>query len=289
MNLSISNNKILVIGASSSIGTSILKFDKKKKFIGTYFKNKKKNLVKFDPSKYKISEKFDLNKISLVVLLQGMTKNDDCLKNKKLSNFINITLNKKMIDDLVLNNKPFIFFSTEWIYPGTKKFNSEKSRVLPVNLYARQKLVLEKYIKKKTKKFFILRLAKTYTNIISDNSFVNNWNKMIKKKINIFKCYKDQFYSPVYSKDIFRFIFFVEKKKSYGLYNFGGPERLSRIKCLKIFLKQKKIKNFRVIEQKMPKKVPKDVSINIRKLKKIKFQTSKFRNNLYEVYNFKRI
>ena len=285
MSLSILNKKILVIGASSSIGSSILKFDKKKKFIGTYFRNKKKNLLKFDPSKEKISEKFNLKNISIVVLLQGITKNDECVKNKKLSNFVNIDLNKKMINDLILNKKPFIFFSTEWVYSGTKKFNSEKSKVLPVNLYARQKLIIEKYIQKKAKKFFILRLAKTYTNVLSDNSFLNNWNKMIKRKKNVFKCYRDQFYSPLYSKDIFRFIFHVERNKNYGLYNFGGPERYSRIDCLKIFLNLKKIKNFKVIEQKIPNKYPKDVSFNIDKLKKIKFLPSKFINNLYEIYN----
>ncbi len=285
MSLSILNKKILVIGASSSIGSSIFKFDKKKKFIGTYFRNKKKNLFKFDPSKEEISEKFNLKKISIVVLLQGITKNDQCVKNKKLSNFVNIDLNKKMINDLILNKKPFIFFSTEWVYSGAKKFNSEKSKVLPANLYARQKLIIEKYIQKKAKKFFILRLAKTYTNVVSDNSFLNNWNKMIKRKKNVFKCYRDQFYSPLYSKDIFRFIFHAEKNKNYGLYNFGGPERYSRIDCLKIFLNLKKIKKFKVIEQKIPSKYPKDVSFNIDKLKKIKFLPSKFINNLYEIYN----
>ena len=43
MSSSISSKKILVIGASSSIGKSLFKYDKKKKFIGTYYKNKKKN------------------------------------------------------------------------------------------------------------------------------------------------------------------------------------------------------------------------------------------------------
>ena len=72
---------------------------KKKKLIGTYYRNKKKNLIKFDPSKQKISEKFNLKEISLVVLLQGITKNDDCVKNRKFSNFVNIKLNKKMINE----------------------------------------------------------------------------------------------------------------------------------------------------------------------------------------------
>ena len=93
-------------------------------------------------------------------MLQGITKNDECVKNKKLSNFVNIDLNKKMINDLILNKKPFIFFSTEWVYSGTKKFNSEKSKVLPANLYARQKLIIEKYIQKKSKKIFYFKTGK---------------------------------------------------------------------------------------------------------------------------------
>ncbi len=288
MNSSFLNKKILVIGASSSIGVSIFKFDIKKKLIGTYYKNKKKNLFKYDPSKNKISEVIDLDRISLVVLLHGITKNAECVKNKKKSNFVNITLNKKIINELVRLKKPFIFFSTEWVYPGTKKFNSENNKVNPVNLYARQKLVIEKFIKKKSKKYFILRIAKTYTNIKSDNSFLNKWNKMINKKIRNFKCYKDQYYSPVFSKDIYRFILFAEKIKNYGIYNFGGSERFSRLHCLKTFLKFKKVKNFHIAEQFVPKHLPKDVSFNIKKLGKIKFKTSKFKNNLYEIYKPKK-
>ena len=120
----------------------------------------KKFYLNLTHQKKKISEKFNLKKISLVVLLQGITKNDDCVKNRKFSNFVNIDLNKKMINDLVLNEKPFIFFSTEWVYPGTKKFNSEKSIVLPANLYARQKLIIEKYIKKKGRKIFHFEISK---------------------------------------------------------------------------------------------------------------------------------
>ena len=284
MSSSISSKKILVIGASSSIGKSLFKYDKKKKFIGTYYKNKKKKLIKFNPSKENISDKFDLNKISLVVLLQGITKNDDCIKDKTKSNFVNIVLNKKMIKNLVAKDIPFIFFSTEWVYPGNRKLNFENSPVSPVNLYAKQKLKIEKYITKVSKKYYVLRLAKTYTNILDDNSFLNNWNKMIKKKIFEFKCYKGQYFSPVFSKDIYRFILFVEKKNFYGLYNFGGSERFSRIECLKSLIKYKKIKSFNIIEQKIPKKVPKDVSMNTNKLRKINFRTSKFRKNISILY-----
>ena len=284
MNSSISNNKILVIGASSSLGKSIFKFDKRNKFIGTYYNNRKKRLFKFDPSKENISEKFNLKKISLVVLMHGITKNDECIKNKNFSNYVNITLNKKLIDDLIFNNKPFIFFSTEWVYPGTKKFNDENSRVSPANLYANQKLIVERYIKKNAKKFYILRLAKTYTNNLKDNSFLNNWNKMINNKKSVFKCYKQQFYSPIYSKDIYRFILYVENRKYFGLYNFGGKDRYSRIDCLKIFLNFKNVKKYKIIEQKIPKRYPKDVSVNIDKLKKIKFFPSKFTDNLNKIY-----
>ena len=284
MSLSTLNKKILIIGASSSIGKSIFKYDKKNKLVGTYFKNKINKLIHFNPAKEDISEKLNLDKFSLVVLLQGITKNDDCMKDKIKSNFVNIDLNKKMIKNLIANDKPFIFFSTEWVYPGNRKLNLETSPVFPVNLYANQKYKMEKYIITNAKKYYILRLAKTYTNILNDNSFLNNWNKMIKKNQFEFKCYKDQYFSPVFSKDIYRFILFVEKKKLYGLYNFGGSERFSRIECLMSFLKLKNIKNFRLIEQKIPKKVPKDVSMNISKLKKIKFRTSKFKKNISELY-----
>ncbi|MDC3167194.1 sugar nucleotide-binding protein [Candidatus Pelagibacter sp.] len=284
MSSSISSKKILVIGASSSIGKSLLKLDKKNKFLGTYFKNKKKKLIQFDPSKKKISEFFDLKKISVVVLLQGISKNEECIKNKKFSNFTNIELNKIMINDLIFHDIPFVFFSTEWVYSGKNKFSSERSKVSPVNLYAKQKLSVEKYILKKANKFFILRLAKTYSNILEDNSFVNNWNKILKQKKIEFKCYQDQFFSPIYSGDIYRFLIFSQRMKKYGLYNFGGSERFSRLQCLEIFLKLKKIKKYSLIKQNVPKKVPRDVSMNINKLLAANFKPSKFNHNLKKLY-----
>ncbi len=287
MSSSISSKKILVIGASSSIGKSLLKLDKKNKFLGTYFKNKKKKLIQFDPSKKKISEFFDLKKISVVVLLQGISKNEECIKNKKFSNFTNIELNKIMINDLIFHDIPFVFFSTEWVYSGKNKFSSERSKVSPVNLYAKQKLSVEKYILKKANKFFILRLAKTYSNIPEDNSFVNNWNRILKQKKIEFKCYQDQFFSPIYSGDIYRFIILSQRMKKYGLYNFGGSERFSRLQCLEIFLKLKKIKKYSLIKQNVPKKVPRDVSMNINKLLAANFKPSKFKHNLKKLYLWK--
>ena len=62
---------------------------------------------------------------------------------------------------------------------------------------------------------------------------------MIKKKNYIFKCYRDQFYSQCILR-IFLDLSFMQKNKKYGLYNFGGRDRYSRIECLKIFLKLKK-------------------------------------------------
>ena len=116
----------------------------------------------------------------MVVLLQGIAKNEDCVKDKIKSNFVNIELNKYMIKDLVANDIPFIFFSTEWVYPGNRKLNSEKSPVSPVNLYANQKFKIEQYIKNNAYKYYILRLAKTYTNVLDDNSF--QMSKNDKKK-----------------------------------------------------------------------------------------------------------
>ena len=45
MSLSILNKKILIIGASSSIGSSILKFDKKKNLLELIFEIRKKTYL----------------------------------------------------------------------------------------------------------------------------------------------------------------------------------------------------------------------------------------------------
>ena len=118
-------------------------------------KNKIPNGIKFDLCKDNISllvKKYNINKI---VLLSAISDPDECYKNKKKSYLINVKYTKNLISKIKNNDIHLIFISTEFVYSGKKGNYSENSKSYPINLYGKQKLLIENYIKKYYKLFNI--------------------------------------------------------------------------------------------------------------------------------------
>ncbi len=282
--------KILIIGGSGKIGKSF-NFKNSKK---TFYKNKIKNGIKFDLIKDDINillEKYNINK---VILLSAISDPDICLKNKRYSNNLNVKKTKKLIDILIKKNIYFIFFSSEYIFDGKKGNYSENSRAIPNNLYGKQKLNVENYIRKKAQNFSIFRIGKTYGSDIRDRTLISNFLiEIIKGKL-IFKVANDQVFNPLYIEDLKKIVSIFLTKKIKGTFNVGGPLQLSRLQVLKII--------FQILGKKIESKVkiqeislnefttfdnrPLNVSMNIKKLKsKIDFKMKNIRNIAIKMIN----
>ena len=267
--------KTLIVGASSKIGNF---FVKEKNLILTYNKTRIKSGIKFNICKDNINKIINKNKIDKIVLLSAISDPDKCYLNKKLSNKINIKYTKKLIDKIKDKNIYFIFMSSEFVYSGYNKINSENSYTNPINFYGKQKLEIEKYIKKNLIKYSILRIGKTYGDDIFVNGLVSSFlQEILKNKIK-FHAAEDQIFNPLFVKDLKKILFFFLKKEICGVFNVGGPKSLSRYKIYKIIEKKltekfsalkikiikTKIKNLKFIERR-----PRNLSMNINKLKKI--------------------
>lgn len=267
----------LVIGASGKIGKYFL-HNKRKELLLTYNKNKFKGGLKYNIFKDKISNIIKKYNIFKVVLLSAYSDPDYCKKNLKISSQLNVEKTKKLISDLINHNVYFIFFSTEFVFDGKKGRYSENDKTRPLNVYGKQKLEIEKYIKQNTKNYCIFRIAKTYGDDFKDNTLVVDFIKKSKqRKVTIFAA-KDQKFSPLFSKDLVKITNFFLKKKITGTFNIGGPKIFSRYSLYskfnklikksknynKINLIEKNLKNFKFIDKR-----PKDVSFNINKLKRV--------------------
>jgi len=239
---------ILVTGKSSRF----CKFLKKdlKKFNAIFTTKKNFNLLNF-----KQMEKFAKNKkIKYLIHVAGLSRPMDIHTSKiNLSIDLNIigTANiVKLCNNLKIK---LIYFSTNYVYPGSKGNYKEKDSLLPINNYAWSKLGGESSVHL-YKNSLILRLCMT------DYPFVH------KKSIRGAKS------SFMFNKFVSKLIPFILNEK--GILNIGGKRReiydfakkfaSSNIKSINI----KKIKNF-----------PKDSSIDIRKLKKILIKKNVNLNN----------
>ena len=126
----------------------------------TYNKNKIKNGIKFNIFTDKIEDLVIKKKITKAVILSAYSDPDYCIKNRKKSELLNVVKTKKLISYFIKKNIYFIFYSTEFIYDGKKGNYSELSKSNPINLYGKQKLMIEKFIKKNAKFYSILELQK---------------------------------------------------------------------------------------------------------------------------------
>jgi dTDP-4-dehydrorhamnose reductase len=265
----------LIIGASGRIGKFFLK-SKKKNFYFTYFKTKITKGIKFDLLKNDIEPIIKKYKISKIVFLSAITDPDICEKDKEHSNKLNITKTKEIIDKIIKMNIYLIFISSEFVFSGKVGNYGEKNLPKPINLYGKQKLLIEKYLSNKYKNFSILRIAKTYSDDITDSTLISNYVREILSGKKVFFVSKKQIFSPLYVNDLIKIIYYFLSRKKTGIFNVGGPNSFSRYQVLIKVLKKinennnfnPQIKIINLNKLKLIAKRPLNVSLNIKKLKR---------------------
>lgn len=272
----------LLLGSSGKIGSYLAK-----KFynncIPTYYKKKISKGVKFNIIKDDLNLLLENKKIKNVIILAAISDPDECYKFKKKSYIINVKSIKKIINKIVKKNLYFIFFSTEFVYDGKKGNFSETSKVNPLNIYGKQKLLIEKYIKSKTNKCAIFRISKTYGDNLEDKSFLSNYFVSLIKGERFFSLANDQKFNPLFVDDLYKILKVFLNKEIKGVYNIGGQEKISRFQLIKKVSNYLKKDIKKTIElKKIPlskfnffDKRPLNVTMNISKLKKkINFKMS---------------
>tara|TARA_X000000950_G_scaffold286958_1_gene397471 strand:+ start:16454 stop:17302 length:849 start_codon:yes stop_codon:yes gene_type:complete len=250
--------KILITGINGFIGNELFSFLVKKKLniFGTINSNKKKNNIIKKFNNKIINEKiFSINllkkkevtnlikkiKPDIIFHFAGNTR-----KFKKYNNQYFITKN---IVEAISKETLFVFPSTDKIYINSPKDNLENSKIINKfdNLYEKQKINCEKFIKKKLKKYFILRLGIVHSTgkidyfkkSIIDQTLVNLKNK--KKSIVFKNIYRSFCKINELNKFLLNFVIY-KKNKDYGIYNIGSKnysyfervQKLARIKKLNI-------------------------------------------------------
>ena len=288
--------KNLIIGASGKIGKYFLR-NRKNNYIFTYNNNKIKGGIKFNILNERIEKITKKHQINGIVILSAYSDPDFCIKNKKKSNFLNVVKTKELIKEIINKKIYFIFFSSEFVYDGKKGNYNERDKTNPINLYGKQKLALERFIKKNTKNYCIFRIGKTYGDNFNEKTLITDFLLKTKEQKPFVKGAIDQIFSPLYSKDLTKVTDFFLKNKLRGTYNIGGPEKFSRYSLYKKFnsnlkknkiFKEVNIKKIFLSDLVFDDKRPKNVSFNIKKvLKVLNFKLNKIENVLNKIINEK--
>ena len=300
--------KILVIGGTGYLGSKFCEYNLSKNYIvhcldnciykNSYSitqlkKNKNFKFINFD-----IRKKY-YNKINYhaVVIFAGLVGDPITNKYKSLSKKVNVDGIKKIINFYKNQNIRLIFMSTCSNYGFVKnEIATERTKLSPKSIYAKQKILIEKYIisLKKKSKFCptILRFATAFGLSLRPrfdltiNEFV--LNAFLKKKVEIYDhlTWRPYFHVIDFCKVINNFLNIDYKKVYFNIINIGSNK--NNFRKIDIAIRIKKI--IPEFEYKIVKgsKDPRDYRVDFKKLSKIinnrSYKTIDF--GIKEIINF---
>ena len=259
--------KVLVLGASGLLGSSICKQLEKKdiQIISHGFKSRKVNLNYNLLDKKQLEKLLTENNPDVVINLIALSDVDLCQREPLLALNLNANLVKNIESNLKEMKIKFLHISTDHVYH--KKGPSKESEVCIRNIYAATKLLGDMYAE--LNKSIVLR-----TNFFgkshhpSRESFSDWIIKNLKEEKSI-TLYRDVFFNPLSMKTLSEAIFYLITKDNWnpGIYNLGSKERISKYDFgLKIanylslkeeFILQGKISDSSGVSR------PKDMSMNL--------------------------
>lgn len=273
------NNMNLILGSSGKIGSYYKVFSRDKMNFYTSRKGFGLKLSKFDFTKQSLVSLYKKKKFSKCVIFSSISDPKMCFNRPEYSHKINVKKMKNLINFLIEKKVYFIFFSSEYIFSGKKIIYNEKNIPKTKMVYGNQKILIEKFIKKKKyKNCLILRISKVYGNQINDKTLFSTFLKEYNNGKRIFKVASDQYFRPLYVKDLIKIIDIALKNKLKGIYNISGNSYGSRYSFIKKFIKYLKIKDIKILKIKISEFddnifFPKKLNLsNLKIKKKIKFK-----------------
>tara|TARA_B100001057_G_scaffold15567_1_gene14773 strand:- start:17365 stop:18099 length:735 start_codon:yes stop_codon:yes gene_type:complete len=228
--------KIVVTGGSGRFGEILRKFKTKDKL---FFPSKKQLDIL---SVRKIENYLKKTKPNILIHLAGLSRPMKIHeKNLEKSIDLNIIGTANITKVCSKKNIKLIYFSTNYVYPGTKGNYKEKSPLLPVNNYAWSKLGGEASVKL-YKNSLILRVCMTEKPFVHKSAFSNVKTSFI---------YHEKV-PPMLFKLLDQFGIINLGGKSQSIFNFVKKDNK---KIKKVYLKKKNLKG-----------MPFNSSINLSKL-----------------------
>lgn len=231
------DKKIIIFGASGFIGGYLLNYlkDQKKEVIGTYYKNKKKDLVFFDLLNSQI-EDLQLDNAKYGIICSAISNIDECKNNQEYSNNLNVIGLKRIVRKLSENSICPIFISSASVFEGSKGGYREKDLRNPINEYGLQKKQVEDFITLNIRDYLIIRLGKIFGVEKANGGIFIDWIEKYKNKKEI-NCAYDENLSLTYVGDVARGLEELLKKGKKGIFHIDSGIHKSRLDFARGFFK----------------------------------------------------
>jgi len=208
--------KILIIGANGQLA-----FDLVRIFEGDY------GVIRVDREDFDISDWSATNRFiaavrpDIVINTAAYHKTEECEINPERSFAVNAIGAFNAAEAAKEIGAKIIFFSTDYVFDGKKKFFTEDDKPNPLNVYGASKLAGENLIKIANDNFYIIRTSWLF-GIHRSSKGLNFVNSMFEKAKNneTIKVVDDQFGCPTYTYDLaLKIKELVDKNAASGIYH----------------------------------------------------------------------
>ncbi len=268
--------KILVTGASGLLGSKIVEKAAKKYVVypthatRQFFPKSLKMDITDEKNVKRILSKV---KPDIIIHTAAETNVDKCEINKDYALRVNAEGTKNLAEACNQLDEKIVYVSTDYVFDGEKRFNTEEEKPNPINHYGLTKLIGEQHVAKHCTDFVILRTSVLYGIHPQKPNFAT-WVISALKERKTLKVVENHYNSPTLADNLAEVILKIVNKELKGLYHTAGSERISRyefaLKIAEIFnLDANLIQPIRMSELKAwTAKRPKDSSLCVDKAKK---------------------
>ena len=246
--------RLIVIGASGFIGSSIYRFAKLQKIdvVGTSTKGGNNffayDLLNDNPKVLlKCLSNTDAEK-NFAVVAAAKTNIKFCYENEQLANKINVEAMKNLLTFLDSEGVKSIYFSSDYVFDGKTGNYKEDSPVNPLGVYGKQKAIMEEFILSNLPKVLIYRITKSLDGDYRDkNLFKEFFDDYREGKI--LRCISGLTFNPTFVDDLAECVLLGLQKNLSGLYNVANPETFTRFDLVKKFFACRGIEYKKIIEE----------------------------------------
>lgn len=292
----INKKKLLVTGACGFLGSQCINWFKNYFEVSGLDINITPNKVegvryfKIDiTNRDEIIKFFEKENFDILIHCAALVNPDTCEENYALAKKINVVGTRNLVKNF---NGVFIYISTDMLFDGISGNYSEESTPSPINSYGKTKYEGEKQVQKYSETYYILRTNFYGWNRLNKGKSFAEWiytNLSNNEPVNLFYDYT---YCPIYIDDFLSITHQLISKKQFGIYNVVGQDKLSKydfgiLLANKFELNKDLINRVSIDDHKFIARRPKNMSLNIDKIKSIGIKVPSFNDGMNGFFNEK--
>jgi dTDP-4-dehydrorhamnose reductase len=225
--------KALVLGASGFIGRRVLERLGPARSVGTFASRPLAGAIAFHATRQRLADlAADLPAdLTHVFILHGAIDPERCARDWAATAAINVDGVIELARECFAQGLVPVFFSTDYVFPGTRGFWRETDPTRPLTAYGRQKALVEAWLQAQTAPWLAVRLSKVVSDRLEPQNILAEWVRNIRQG-QAMRCAYDQVLSPLAADDAAGAAVRLAEIGATGLFNVAGPETFTRLALL---------------------------------------------------------